>query len=168
MVIPYSGKFRGSKFSHFPSRRNFHSFNLRVQRELLTTPLYNRRVNRGRKMSCGKGQNVVWQFEIALQCHRQKSNRAKLVHKTHGVKISKSSHVQIFTVSYFAVLIFTFWSWVVKIAKIWTSRKFPAIQYNFLGHMIHHQYINTHINLKHTIMLDMHTIINVYSKLYCV
>ena len=26
--------------------------------------------------------------------------------------------------SYFAVLIFMFWSWVTKIAKIWTLRKF--------------------------------------------
>ena len=42
----------------------------------------------------------------------------------------KSSHVQIFTVSYFAVLIFAFWSLLAKIAKIWTSRKFPAIRYN--------------------------------------
>ena len=46
------------------------------------------------------------------------------------VKLSKSSCVQIFTVSYFAVLIFAFWSWVAKIAKIWTSQKFPAIRYS--------------------------------------
>ena len=38
--------------------------------------------------------------------------------------------VQIFAVSYFAILIFAFWSWVTKIAKIWTSRKFPAIWYS--------------------------------------
>ena len=37
----------------------------------------------------------------------------------HGVKIFKGSRVQIF-----AVLILAFWSWVVKIAKIWTARKF--------------------------------------------
>ena len=34
----------------------------------------------------------------------------------HGVKISKSTCVLIFAVSYFAVLIFAFWSWVAKIA----------------------------------------------------
>ena len=45
-------------------------------------------------------------------------NRARLAHKTHGVKISKNSRVQIFTASYFAALIFTFWSWVGKIVKI--------------------------------------------------
>ena len=44
----------------------------------------------------------------------------------HGVK---SSRVQIFAVSYFAVLIFAFWTWVAKTAKIWALRKFPAIRY---------------------------------------
>ena len=44
----------------------------------------------------------------------------------------QSPRVQIFAVSYFAVLIFAFWSWVTKIAKIWTSRKFSAIRYQFL------------------------------------
>ena len=124
-----AGNFRRSKISRksrFPSRRNFH---FRVQRELLTTPLYRRRANRGRKMSRGKGQDVVYQFEIALWCHRQMSYRARLIHKMHGVKISKSSRVQIFTVLYFAVLIIAFWSWVAKIVKIWTLQKFPAIQY---------------------------------------
>ena len=44
----------------------------------------------------------------------------------HESKCSrKSSRVQI----YFAVLVFAFWSWVAKIAKIWTSRKFSAIRY---------------------------------------
>ena len=80
-------------------------------------------------MSHGKGQDIVCRFEIALQCHRQTSNRARLAHKTRRVKISKSSRVQIFMVSYFAVLILAFWSWVTRIAKIWTSRKFPAIRY---------------------------------------
>ena len=47
------------------------------------------------------------------------------------VKLSKSSRVQIFAVSYFTVLIFVFWSWVAKIAKIWTSRKFHAIRNPF-------------------------------------
>ena len=51
------------------------------------------------------------------------SDQARLAHKTHVVKISKSSCPN-FTVSYFA-----FWSWVAKIVKIWTSRKFPAIRY---------------------------------------
>ena len=27
-------------------------------------------------------------------------------------------------VSYFVILIFVFWSWVMKISKIWTSQKF--------------------------------------------
>ena len=47
----------------------------------------------------------------------------RLVHKTHKVKISKSSRVQIFAVSYFTVFIFAFWMWVAKIAKIWTLAK---------------------------------------------
>ena len=100
------GNFRRSKFSQkfrFPSRRNFRGFNFRVQRKLLT---YRPQANRGRKVSHGKGQDVVRQFEIALQCHRQTSDRARLAHKTYGVKISKSSRVQIFAVLYFAVLIF--------------------------------------------------------------
>ena len=41
-----------------------------------------------------------------------------------GKKFPRSLRVQIFV-----VLIFAFWSWVAKIAKIWTSRKFPAIRY---------------------------------------
>ena len=97
---------------------------------LMTTPLYCRRANQRQKMSYGKGQDVVCQFEIALQCHRQTYDQARLAHKTHGAKISKSSRVQIFMVSYFAVLIFTFWSLVAKIMKVLTSRKFPAIQYH--------------------------------------
>ena len=54
----------------------------------------------------------------------------------HGVKISKSLRVQIFAVSYFVVFIFAFWSLVVKIAKIWTSQKFPAIRYQYLVSII--------------------------------
>ena len=54
----------------------------------------------------------------------------------HGVKISKSSRVQIFAVLYFAFFIFVFWLLVAKIAKIWTSQKFPAIRYQYLVSII--------------------------------
>ena len=54
----------------------------------------------------------------------------------HRVKISKSLRVQIFVVSYFAVFIFTFWSLVMKMAKSWTSQKFPAIRYQYLVSII--------------------------------
>ena len=62
-------------------------------------------------------------------CHRQRSDRVRPVHKTHGVKISKSSRIQIFAALYFVVLIFAFWLWVAKIMKIWTSQKFSGIWY---------------------------------------
>ena len=53
-----AGNFRGYKFSRkssFLSRRDFRGFNLFAFSELLTTPLYRRRANRGREMTHGKG-----------------------------------------------------------------------------------------------------------------
>ena len=35
--------------------------------------------------------------------------------------------------SIFPVLIFAFWSWFLKISKIWTLQKFPAIRYHIAG-----------------------------------
>ena len=58
---------------------------------------------------------------MAIQCHLQNAR-------------AKFSRVQMFTQKYtcsnfHGYFIFAFWSWVTKIAKIWTSRKFPAIRY---------------------------------------
>ena len=59
-------------------------------------------------MSRGRGWDVVYRFEIALQCHRQ--------------------IIEIFPVHILRFLFSrAFWSWV---AKIWTSRKFPARRYH--------------------------------------
>ena len=38
--------------------------NFCIQRELLTTPLYRHQANGGRKMSCGKGQDVICQTYV--------------------------------------------------------------------------------------------------------
>ena len=130
--------FTGPNFhekSRFPPRRNFRGFNFRVQRqhELLTTPFYCHRANRGQKISHERRQDVVCQFEIARQCRRQ-IERDYIAHKTHvrnfhESKCScKSSHAQSFTVT-LQFLFSRFGHGSRKLRKFGPRVKFTAIQY---------------------------------------
>ena len=126
-----AGNFRWSKFSRksrFPPEKIFAVLilNFRVQRELLTTPLYCRRANEGRKMSWGKGRTPSAGLKQLYSAIVRSSETSAQKGTCENLHEFKSSRVQIFAV---CISWFAFWSRVSKIAKIWTSRKFPAIRY---------------------------------------
>ena len=127
-----AGNFLWSKFSQkscFPSRRSFHGFNFRVQWAIDHAPLLLPGLQRTKDLpweTVGRRLLVLDRDTVSSSDRVRLQYTKRTCENFHKSKCSqKSSRVQI----YFVVLIFAFWSWVVKFAKIWTSQKFPTKRY---------------------------------------
>ena len=66
MQLPYSGKFSLVQIFVKPVSPPEEIFVILIFAFSASMPLYCHRANRGQKMSRGKGQDVICQFEIAL------------------------------------------------------------------------------------------------------